>query len=141
MVSATNVVGSQVSAHLSDKFGRKTTIVPGLASIALAVSGIPYAQDGSHLTALMFLWGVGGASVSAGPTAFVADLVEEKDRAQALAMLRSCGDLGLLIGAGATGALAFSTSMETAFLANSALLAAATANVALRAEEKSGGGA
>jgi hypothetical protein len=51
-------------------------------------------------------------------------------------MLRSCGNLGLLVGAGATGVLAHTTSMETAFLANAVLLAAATANMALRAEEK-----
>jgi hypothetical protein len=34
----------------------------------------------------MGLWAVGGAVVSTGPTAFITDMVPEKDRAQALAM-------------------------------------------------------
>ena len=65
--------------------------------------------------------------MSTGPTAFLADLVREEDRSQALAMLRSCGDLGFLVGAGATGVLAHTTSME---IANAVLLAATTADMA-----------
>ena len=135
MVSAINVVGSQLSARVSDRWGRRAVIVPGLALIAVSVAGLPMASDSTELTALMALWATGGAVVSTGPTAYLADLVEESDRGQALAMLRTCGDLGLLLGAGTMGLLADFTSMPAAFAANSALLALATVNMGFRSTE------
>ena len=50
MVSAINVVGSQISAHVADRFGRKSTIVPGVAMISAAVAGLPFASNGTELT-------------------------------------------------------------------------------------------
>jgi MFS transporter, DHA1 family, multidrug resistance protein len=129
------VVGSQLSAQLSDRFGRRLTIIPGLGLISAAVFCIPFAQDGSQLTALMALWAVGGAFVSTGPTAYMLDVVDEKDRNQALGMIRACGDLGLLLGAGTLGALAHASTMQIAFFVNSAGLGITTLNVFLNAEE------
>mmetsp|Transcript_5926 Transcript_5926/g.14268 ORF Transcript_5926/g.14268 Transcript_5926/m.14268 type:complete len:402 (-) Transcript_5926:769-1974(-) len=135
MVSLVNVVGSQISAQVSDKLGRKRTIVPGLALIATAVAGLPFATDGNQLTALMALWSVGGAVLSTGPTAYLSDLSSESERPQALAMIRSMGDLGLLMGAGCLGAVAHVSSMDVAFQANAALLLGVTAAFAAVANE------
>lgn len=135
MVSLTNVVGSQISATVSDKLGRKRTIVPGLTLIATAVAGLPFATDGNQLTALMALWSVGGAVLSTGPTAYLSDLSSESERPQALAMIRSMGDLGLLMGAGCLGAVAHVSSMDIAFQANAAMLLAVTAAFAAVANE------
>ena len=136
MVSVINVIGSQVSAAISDRFGRKVTIVPGTVMMSVAVAGLPLASNGTELTAIMALWAIGGAAVSMGPTAFITDLVPEEDRAQALSMLRSFGDLGLLIGAGSLGALADASNMELAFEVNAFFLSAVTLNMALRATEQ-----
>ena len=76
-----------------------------------------------------------GALFTAGPTAYISDLVEESDRAQALAMLRTFGDLGLFVGAGSMGIFADLTSVEAAFLGNALFLAATTINVAIFAKE------
>jgi len=137
MTSAINVFGAPLAAKLSDKHGRRSTIVPGLGLIAGSVCLLPSVDSGAQLTALMAVWACGGACVSTGPTAYLADLVPEKDRASALSMLRSFGDLGLMLGAGSLGGLAYATSMEVAFWANSALLGAATANLALHGVEPS----
>jgi MFS family permease len=135
MTSAINVFVAPLAAKWSDQYGRRSTIVPGLGLIACSVCLLPEAASGAQLTLLMAVWACGGAIVSTGPTAYLADLVDEKDRASALSMLRSFGDLGLMLGAGSLGCLAHATSMEAAFLANGALLAAATANLALRGVE------
>jgi len=135
MTSAINVFGAPLAAKLSDKHGRRTTIVPGLGLIACSVCLLPSVESGAQLTALMAVWACGGACVSTGPTAYLADMVPERDRASALSMLRSFGDLGLMLGAGSLGGLAYATSMEVAFWANSALLGAATANLAWRGVE------
>jgi MFS family permease len=135
MTSAINVFVAPLAAKWSDQYGRRSTIVPGLGLIACSVCLLPEAASGAQLTLLMAVWACGGAIVSTGPTAYLADLVDEKDRASALSMLRSFGDLGLMLGAGSLGCLAHATSMEAAFWANGALLAAATANMALRGVE------
>mmetsp|Transcript_31995 Transcript_31995/g.41124 ORF Transcript_31995/g.41124 Transcript_31995/m.41124 type:complete len:437 (-) Transcript_31995:227-1537(-) len=135
MVSAINVVGSQLSAQVSDRFGRRLTIIPGLSLITVAVGCVPLVQDGTQLTALMACWAVGSAFVSTGPTAYMLDVVAPGDRDQALAMLRACGDMGLLIGAGSLGSLAHATSMQTGFWVNSIGMAVTTLNIALNATE------
>lgn len=135
MVSAINVVGSQLSAQVSDGFGRRLTIIPGLSFITMALFGIPFVQDGSQLTALMAFWAVGGAFVSTGPTAYMLDVVEPEDKDHALAMLRACGDIGLLLGGGSLGSLAHFSSMQTGFWVNSAGLALTTLNIAVKATE------
>jgi len=94
------VVGSQLSARVSDRFGRKLTIAPGLALVTAALCGLPLASDGLDLVGVMACWAAGGCLVSVGPTALVSDLSTEADRPQALGMLRSFGDMGLLLGAG-----------------------------------------
>jgi MFS family permease len=129
LVSAINVAGVHFSAVVSDRFGRRATMVPGLAIVSIAVGLLPLASSGPELAALMALWGCGAAVYSVGPTAFMADLGGEADRGQALAMLRVCGDGGLLLGAGSMGLLAHNSSIEVALGCCAALLAAATTSL------------
>jgi MFS family permease len=50
--------------------------------------------------------------MGATPNALVNDLVNEKERSHAMALLRTTGDLGLLLGATAGGFLAGMSSIE-----------------------------
>ena len=52
----------------------------------------------------------------------ISDLTEPSDRAQALALLRTAGDLGLLLGATSSGILADIITMEHTIMANGSLV-------------------
>ena len=65
--------------------------------------------------------------LSTAPLAYISDLVDEGQRAQAIAMLRTSGDIGFLFGASCIGGLADVTgSLEFAMQSSGGLLSAAT---------------
>ena len=75
---------------------------------------------------------MGSSMLSTAPIAFLSDHVSEENRAQAIALLRTCGDVGFLVGASSVGAIADVTSMGFAMQLTSALLLTGTAWFAAR---------
>ena len=69
-------------------------------------------------------------------TAAAANAVPEEERAGALALLRVCGDLGLLTGSAGFGALAAAAGSDASFGAASALLVATAVRFRLLAPSK-----
>eukprot|EP01034_Spumella_vulgaris_P036978 gene36978-45613_t len=65
---------------------------------------------------------MGVSMMNSTPTAMVVDLTNSHERAQALSLMRTMGDIGLLLGAGASGLLAHFTSIEIALQVNSAVM-------------------
>jgi predicted MFS family arabinose efflux permease len=85
------------------------------------------------LAATLGLWSMGSSMLSTAPLAYVSDRVDESKRAQAIALLRTSGDVGFLIGAAGTGALAdWAGSLDMAMQASAGLLLTATAWFTLR---------
>ena len=82
----------------------------------------PYAQSFEHLMACLAPVSFGSTILSAVPTAYMGDLVSSKQRPQALALLRTAGDVGLLIGAVSSGILSDFSSIGGAIQANGSLL-------------------
>ena len=79
------------------------------------------------LAGTMGLWALGGTMLSTAPIAYISDIVTDKRRAQAIALIRTAGDIGFFIGATTTGALADLTgSLDMAMHSSSGLLFAAT---------------
>ena len=74
--------------------------------------------------------------LSTAPTAAAANAVPEDERAGALALLRVCGDLGLLTGSAGFGALAAAAGSDASFGAASALLVATAVRFRLLAPSK-----
>ena len=74
--------------------------------------------------------------LSTAPTAAAANAVPEEERSGALALLRVGGDLGMLTGSAAFGALAASAGSDTAFGAAAALLVGTAAGFRLAAPGK-----
>jgi len=77
--------------------------------------------------------------MASGPSSYLVDVSTTAERPQALAMLRSAGDVGLMVGGGAFGALAqWCGGPHLAYTVGAAVIASAGANFALRAKEPKG---
>eukprot|EP00462_Mataza_sp_D1_P023129 CAMPEP_0175126636 /NCGR_PEP_ID=MMETSP0087-20121206/3963_1 /TAXON_ID=136419 /ORGANISM="Unknown Unknown, Strain D1" /LENGTH=295 /DNA_ID=CAMNT_0016408569 /DNA_START=749 /DNA_END=1633 /DNA_ORIENTATION=- len=130
VMSATNVLASQPSAWLSDKFGRKTVIIPAMLMLATAAFSMPFAGSADQFRAMVFLWACGSTVLGTAPAAYVSDISTSHTRSQALALLRSASDLGCLVGAGLLGTVADLVSLQVAFSTGAGLLLIAGCNFA-----------
>jgi MFS family permease len=83
---------------LSDRRGRKFTLVPSLAATAFAVAGLAFFEDAVVLVALMAVFGLASGYARPGPTAMVADVAPQSARGVAVSGYRIAGDVGALIG-------------------------------------------
>ena len=92
----------------------------------------PLAQDTPQALAVLCVWAMGGTFLGSAPTAHVTDIVAPEERTQALALMRTVGDVGLLLGASTAGVLADWSSMGAAMDANAGLLLVATSWFAAR---------
>lgn len=135
LMSVFSVAGAQPAAWLADKFGRKMAIVPACAMLAAAAAAIPAVADVAQFYGVVVLWSAGATLLASTPTAYIADVTAASNRAQAFAMLRSAGDLGILLGASVLGWVAHASSMTTAFVCAASVLSVAGVNFALRARE------
>jgi len=133
--SGINIAGSQPAAWLSDKYGRKTTIVPACVLLAGGALLLPHATSLEQFSAVWVAWSCGATLMAAGPVSYISDVSTPAERGQALAMLRSAGDLGLMLGAGGFGAVAQLCSPHVAYTLGAAMITGAGANFALRANE------
>lgn len=125
MSSIISVVCAQPFAALADRFGRRATILPGISIVCSCLLTLPYITQSEHVVALLAVWAAGAAMLGTAPLAQVVDAASTPHRAQAMALFRSSGDLGLLLGGAALGSLAQTVSLQLAATAPAALLAAA----------------
>ena len=105
---------------VSDRFGRKTTIVPGL----LIVSAAMVVLGASPVLALyvvgMTLYGLGNGIEGPTPVAYVGDISPRARQSIAQGVSRSFGDLALLIAPPLMGLAADTYGATTALVANGA---------------------
>lgn len=116
-MSMVSFLFSQPMAYVADKYGKVPTILGGCgllsaSMLALPLTTGPQATDialplltSMHLpeytTALVLVllpFALGNTALNATPTALMSDLTEPSSRAQALSLLRTAGDCGLLLG-------------------------------------------
>jgi DHA1 family multidrug resistance protein-like MFS transporter len=135
LMSVVGIVLMGPAAWISDKFGRKKVIPPAMVLVAASLCAMPHVSSHEELLALAGLYSVGATLFQSTPSAFVADISTEDNRAQALAMLRSAGDAGLVFGAGSLGLLSQMTSNATAFALASGVLVLAGTNFVWTAVE------
>ena len=120
--STMSVLASQPAAYLADKWGKDRMIATGMGILGMSFLAMPYAQSFEYLMACLAPVSFGSTILSAVPTAYMGDLVSSKERPQALAFLRTAGDVGLLIGAISSGILSDFSSIGSAIQANGGLL-------------------
>jgi MFS family permease len=134
-MSVVQIVGNPIFARAADRIGKGPTITAGCAIISMSMAGLTLSSQDSIQSMALALgtWAVGSSMLSTAPVAYISDKVEDGQRAQALALLRTCGDVGFLLGATGAGALAdWSGSYMVAMQSSAGILMLATVAFAAR---------
>jgi MFS family permease len=131
-MSAIQVFGNPILAKVVDKIGKGPAIVFGSTMISLSMGLLPLCTDMYQLAGTLGVWATGSTMLSTAPVAYVSDTVDDGKRAQAIALLRTGGDVGFLIGAAGMGALADWTGMDGAMQTSAGVLLTATGWFATR---------
>jgi MFS family permease len=132
-MSAVQVFGNPILAKVVDRLGKGRAIVAGSTLIAASMGMLPYCTDMVHLAGTLGVWATGSTMLSTAPVAYISDIVEDGKRAQAIALLRTSGDIGFLLGATGMGALAdWTGDMNVAMETSAGVLLTATGWFATR---------
>jgi MFS family permease len=102
-----------------DRFGRKSTMVLGLALSCSIMAFMSRAETFAAWAVLMAAWGAFGPLYRVGADAMVADLTPPTERASAYSLIRTGNNLGVAIGP-AIGGFITSASYTVAFYLASA---------------------
>ena len=121
-MAVTSLLGLGPAAAITDAVGRKAVIAPCVIMSAASVALIGTTTDPFAFTAASILWAAAGSLMGTAPAAYAADISPKNIRGSALGIYRTCGDVGLLFGPLALGALADSAGIPAALGANAALL-------------------
>jgi len=132
-MSIVQVLGGPVFAKVVDAVGTVPGIVGGCTMLTAAMYTLPYCGsiDGSNdlyaMAAVIGLWASGSSLLSTAPIAHIGNTVDDSKRAQAIALLRTAGDVGFLVGASSMGMVsAWAGSLETAMQSSAVILGTAT---------------
>lgn len=126
-MSVVQVFGGPVFAKVVDQVGKAPGIVGGCVLISSSMALLPMCEGIEQMAGVLAMWATGSTLLSTSPLAYVSDQVDDDKRAQAIALLRTSGDVGYLIGASSMGALAdWTGSLEMAMQSSSAILLTAT---------------
>ena len=132
-MSLIQVLGNPVFAKVVDNVGKTPGIVSGCTLISTAMASLPFCSDLYQMAGVFAVWATGSSLLSTSPLAYISDTVDEKERAQAIALLRTSGDVGFLVGASSMGALAdWAGSLDTALQSSAGILLTATGWFATR---------
>lgn len=123
-MAATSALGIGPGAFLSDLFGRTRVIAPCVAASAVAVAVVGTATDPNVFLGAAIAWALAHSLMGPAPAAYAMEVSPERGRAVALSAYRTFGDVGLLVGPVALGALADCVGVGPALAANGWVLAA-----------------
>ena len=116
------VLVKPLMGSLSDRWGRRAIILPGLLLGAVSVALLPAGRDVFVLSLLSLLYGVAFATVTSATSALVADLTQNGQYGASIGVLRTVMDVGQTIGPVMTGALIAAWGYGAAFPALATVL-------------------
>jgi len=124
--SVLGLMATYPGGMLTDRFGRKSVIVP--AGLATGISMALFCVAGSYAWFLIavVLWGVASAAGASAPASYAADCAPPRMNATAMSTYRMLADLGYIIGPLALGGLADANGAATAILLSAALMVLVT---------------
>eukprot|EP00038_Savillea_parva_P018340 m.23151 g.23151 ORF g.23151 m.23151 type:complete len:586 (+) comp4058_c0_seq2:327-2084(+) len=131
--SLVNVIFAQPAATLADRFGKPNVFLPAGFLVAGSFFAFPLASNLVEASLVLGTAAVGNAMLGSTPTAHVADCAVPEMRSKALALLRTSGDVGMLIGSASAGMLAgLLESKGAAMEANAMFFGVVTAGFVVR---------
>lgn len=114
-MSFVQVVANPAAGRFADRMGKSVGIVAGGTLTSLAISSVPIVcahcflgtdsgllqseTDWAILAGTLGVWSLGSTLLATSHVAAISDVVEDSRRSQALALLRTAGDVGYLLGA------------------------------------------
>ena len=123
------------SGYLSDRFGRKTPIIPSIALICLGIATFVWAGSLWQLLLSGVLLGLGEGLGSPAGTVFFADIAPPGMEGVTIGLLRTFGGVGTIAGALALGAIADVAGFSWALWIDGIILAAAALGLMLFVRE------
>ena len=123
------------SGYLSDRFGRKTPIIPSIALICLGIVVFVWAGSLWQLLLSGVLLGLGEGLGSPAGTVFFADIAPPGMEGVTIGLLRTFGGVGTIAGALALGAIADVAGFSWALWIDGIILAAAALGLMLFVRE------
>jgi len=138
MIAVLNLLVLYPLGTLTDRFGRKVAIVPGVLLIGLAFAQLAFAPSYAALLLGAVLLGIGDGIGGPVPAAYMADLSPSGRTGLAIGLYRLFGDLGFLVGPITLGWISDTSGYAAALLANAGLMVAAAIPFALFAREHLG---
>jgi MFS family permease len=127
------VLGNPIVAKFVDGVGKVPAMIVGCALISTGMATLPLAHDLGSVALALAVWSTGSTLLSTAPVAYISDVTEDDKRAQAIALLRTSGDVGFLVGASSVGALAdWTGNLDVAMQSSAGLLLTATAWFGMR---------
>ncbi len=115
---------TMASGYLSDRFGRKTPILPSIALLCLGIAAFVWAGNLWQLLLSGVLLGLGEGLGSPAGTVFFADIAPPGLEGVTIGLLRTFGGVGTIIGAMSLGAIADTTSFAWSLWVDAIILAA-----------------
>ena len=131
-MSLVQVLGNPAMATVIDKIGKVPGILIGCTLLSSSMFALPYCNEMSQVIATCGTWALGSTMLATAPVSLVSDNVSDRERPQAIALYRTAGDIGFLLGAASTGAYADAFSMDIAVHSNAGMLLTATGWFATR---------
>ena len=126
---------TMASGYLSDRFGRKTPILPAIALLCLGIGAFVWAGSLWQLLLSGVLLGMGEGLGSPAGTVFFADISPPGMEGVTIGLLRTFGGVGTIAGALALGAIADWASFAWALWVDAAILAASGIGLMLLVRE------
>lgn len=106
----------------TDRFGPKILIVPTALLISIGIGVVAFADTLPQFIAGLTISAVGSSISGPAPASYVADLVDEDQRAMAMGLYRTFGDVGIVLSPVLSGLMADAVSIPFAIGMNAAFM-------------------
>jgi hypothetical protein len=94
----------------------------GCTFLSTSMFALAYCTEMNEVVATCGLWALRSTMLSTEPVSLISDKVLERERAWAVVLFRKVGDVGFLVGAMSTGAMADAFDMDIALHSSAGML-------------------